>query len=137
MGVPVFAGWAAYGDAVVEVALNDHVVTIGKEGVLGGGSWTPTEVVYVITAHNPGRLVSAEENARAQRDLEIMLESRRIPWLPAVGRSRDGSWRESSVAVLGLAREDAIEIAARFEQDAIFGWDGRTLEVIPSRHCAK
>lgn len=127
-----FGGWDAYGDAVVDVQLGDRVITVGAEGVVDGAPWRPSVPAYVITACNPGRHATTEENEAAQNRLIRLLSERGIPWLSAVGRSRDRSWSEPSV-VVEISEADALLIGATFEQDAVFKWDGSVLEVIACR----
>jgi len=123
------ARWSAYADAVVDLELSGRTVTLGREGVVAGDPWTSAGSLYVITAYNPGREASSEENASAQARLLGLLAERGITWLPAVGRSRDASWREPSVA-LEVPEATAIAIADEFQQDAVFAWDGVCLRVI-------
>lgn len=125
-----FIGPDAYPDAVVDVDLEDASVTLGREGVLAGRRWRPDGWAFVITAYNPGRAASPEENASAQERLFDYLAGEHLTWLAAVGRSRDGRHREPSVVVEGIDAARAIEIARRFGQDAIFSWDGRELRVV-------
>jgi hypothetical protein len=77
--------------------------------------------IAVITAHNPGGQPADEEtNAAAQRDLAVELDRRGLQWWRAEGA--DPSWThvEESVAVPGLGLPEAIELGARFGQEAIF-----------------
>ena len=123
-----FAGWLAYADAVVDVFIGDAVVTLGQEGLLEGVA--PPAPMLVLTAYNPGRAVASSVNEAAQAHLIEYLSQRSLSWLPAIGRSRDGTWQEPSLAVTDLPEPEAIEIARRFDQDAIFKWDGENLSVI-------
>ena len=126
-----FKGWSAYGKSVVDVFLPAGVVTLGREGVIAGESWTLAGSLSVITAYNPGRAVEVAVNEAAHARLVALLVDRGIDWLPATGRSRDGSWEEPSVALPTISEREAIEIARDFDQDAIFSWDGRSLRVVP------
>jgi len=76
--------------------------------------------IAVITAHNPGGQPADEQtNAAAQRDLAAELDRRGLEWWRAEGA--DPSWThvEESVAVPGLGLPEAIELGARFGQEAI------------------
>jgi len=128
MDSPRFLGWDAYADSVVEVDLGDRQVTLGREGVLAGGPLaTP---LHVITAYNPGIAITVEDNKIAQQRLEDLLIGRGLIFYAAIGRSRDNSWCEPSLAAIDLSDEEAIAIGRAFRQDAIFGWDGESLRVI-------
>ncbi|MGN6722795.1 MAG: DUF3293 domain-containing protein [Marmoricola sp.] len=131
MNSPRFLGWDAYDDSVVDIDVGDRQVTLAREGVLAGGPLaTP---LHVITAYNPGGAAPDGENATAQRALEDTLSERGVSYYLAIGRSRDHSWREPSVAAAGLSDEEAIAIGRAFRQDAIFLWDGESLRVIACR----
>ncbi|MGN6162880.1 MAG: DUF3293 domain-containing protein [Marmoricola sp.] len=132
MADATFEGWDAYGEAVVDVDLGEREVTVGREGIVRGEAWSPDRPAYVITAHNPGRKADAAANDAAQARLLALLHERGIRWRPAIGRSRDRSWAEPSV-VVEIPEREALEIGARFDQDAIFRWDGTALEVIACR----
>ena len=126
----IFGGWPAYRESVVDVVVGGALVTLGPEGVIAGEAWTPDRPVYIVTAYNPGVTKEPVANQAAQSRLLELLEDRGIAWLPATGRSRDAAWQEPSVAVLEVSEVEAIKIARRFAQDAIFCWDGQRLRVL-------
>ncbi len=74
-----------------------------------------------ITAHNPlGRQLSDEENAAHHAALEAEVKKAGYPAFPGQGRDPDGTWPpEASLLMLGISRDAACEIGARFEQNAI------------------
>lgn len=75
-----------------------------------------------ITAANPrSERRSEEENRRLLAALRQVLEERRLRYLEGEGRDPAGGWKEASLLVLGLAREQALELARRFEQNG-FVW---------------
>jgi hypothetical protein len=77
--------------------------------------------IAVITAHNPGGQTAGEEaNAAAQRALEAELDRRGLAWWRADGADPAWTHVEESAAVPGLTLPDAIELGARFDQEAIF-----------------
>jgi len=77
----------------------------------------------VLTSHNPrGDDLSDEENARRFEELASELRSDGIEYVVVDGCSPDRSHCECSVAIkLGL--REALDIARRWEQVAIFWWD--------------
>lgn len=78
----------------------------------------------IITAHNPGgRTLSAAGNAWRHLRLRIALAARGVRAVTAIGESRDASHRERGVAV-AIDGDDAIAIARRFGQLAIYWFDG-------------
>ena len=75
-----------------------------------------------ITAANPrSEPRSEQENRRLLAALRQQLEERRWRYLEGEGRDPTGGWKEASFLVLGLAREQALELARRFEQNG-FVW---------------
>jgi hypothetical protein len=131
MNASGFAGWDAYPDAVVDIDYGDGAVTLGAEGVLSGNADDLDLPIFIVTAYNPGELASLLDNRAAQERLREFLSVRGVTAFAAVGRSRDDVWQEPSLALVGLSEVEAIDIGNAFGQDAIFGWDGRTLRVIP------
>lgn len=85
----------------------------------------PAEPLAVVTAWNPGtQRPSGKANMEANRRLEQALQSAGRRYYPACGRSEDGSHAEPSFAIIGIDSVAAIELAAAFNQVAVFYWDG-------------
>jgi hypothetical protein len=73
-----------------------------------------------LTAWNPGsRVLSPAENAARQADLLAAVQRLGCLALPGVGEHPEGRWREESVLVPGLSRDDAESLGRRFGQNAI------------------
>lgn len=73
-----------------------------------------------LTAYNPcSRERPEAENQAAQRALEADLRARGLSFVPGEGKSPDSPWREASVLVLDLEREDAIALGRKYGQVAI------------------
>ncbi|MDQ3082457.1 MAG: DUF3293 domain-containing protein [Gemmatimonadota bacterium] len=123
--------WSSYpetvlifaGDTEVYVDLRERVPpatrnalgAIGLDGEFG-----------ILTAFNPrGGELSADENARRMSELEGELTSSGDEFIRVDACSPDRSHCECSVALKG-ERQRAIDIAKRWEQVAIFWWDGST-----------
>ena len=83
-----------------------------------------------LTAHNPrSRQLTQEENAARQRELLARLAGRRL--LLGHAEAPDGAWREASVLVLGMARDEALALARSFEQNAFLaGRRGGVAELV-------
>lgn len=73
-----------------------------------------------ITAHHPYSVpVSDEENEKAQQALLDEISSRGFEWLEGAGEDAKGEWpAERSLLVLGIAEQQATELAVRFRQNA-------------------
>lgn len=74
-----------------------------------------------ITAHNPrSTLLTDEENRLANQRLLAEITNRGHTWLPGEGRGHDGTWpAEASLLILGICREDAVQLGREFGQNAI------------------
>lgn len=75
----------------------------------------------VVTAFNPrSRVLAPEANAARHRALVRMLEEQQLPFLLGEGRDPSGQWRpETECIVFGISLAEGLEIARRFDQNAI------------------
>lgn len=99
----------------------------------GATSLPLMEPVHVITAQNPHeRVLHDSLNGERHRLLHRYLSLRfpRTALVDVVGRSLIGPWAEASWAIGGLSREDALAVAERFQQRAIFELTDKTMLVI-------
>lgn len=128
--------WDTYPDTIVEIhaspplrvdlrravapAVAEHLRALGL-----GAAWA------VVTAHNPGHIVAYEDNARRDRELAADVKILGAPTLRADGVSPDGAHREPGVAI-ALSQREAVELAKRFGQSAIFWFDGEGFWLIPA-----
>ncbi|GAA1980049.1 hypothetical protein GCM10009817_20910 [Terrabacter lapilli] len=91
----------------------------------------PAQAVHIVTAYNPhGRPATESDNRRAQRALVAQPDARNAAYHPAAGA--DPAWLhvEPSVAIVGLTRQEAVDLGWRFKQDAIFEWTADALTVV-------
>lgn len=74
-----------------------------------------------VTASNPQSRPSSEaDNARRHEELRRELVRRGLPGLDGLGRHPTNGWPgEASFLVPGLARDEAVRLGARFDQNAI------------------
>ena len=111
--------WDAF-SATEIVGLNDP----GQVWAGTGASALPLPApVHVITAQNPHeRVLEDDVNEERHRLLHCYLQMRapEAQWIEVLGRSCSGPWAEASWAISGLTRAEALAIAQRFEQRAIF-----------------
>ena len=95
----------------------------------------------VLTAENPmgenaeDKPTAAQEemterrNATRREELEAELRRSGVEYQPCDGVAPDGDYREHGVAVV-LPREQAVMLARRFGQLAIFWFDGRAFSLV-------
>lgn len=131
--------WAAYLDTIIEFSDPDGSrlvflragLPMSPEPLSRLSSFAATLPAWVITAWNPeSELVPAEQNAAAHRELLADVEAAGLVALPAVGMSRDRSWSEESVLVVGASRQWVLGIAEKFKQNAVFRWTPESLDVV-------
>lgn len=72
-----------------------------------------------LTAWNPGsRPLPEAENRERQERLKAALRGRH-PLVEGIATADDGAWREESILVLGIPREEALAVGRAFGQVAI------------------
>lgn len=87
----------------------------------------------VVTAHDPmGITQSVERNDALAAQLEGEIATMGVPFALLDACSPDRSHCERSIAV-ALSRASVVEIACRYEQLAIFWFDGRSFWIVPAR----
>ena len=93
--------------------------------------WPLAAPVFLLTAYNPrGGELPDDENERRLAALESYLRAELVPVVRSIGASEDGSWMEPGFALLDATEPQALAIARRFEQAAIYAWSAERLEVV-------
>jgi len=118
--VPSQVLWRHYLNAVIEIE-----VSPGRWANLNGsdalGVLPLPAPIHVITACNPqGRERSEASNRAAAAELAGELWVSGVAMSRALGRSPSGDHSESSVAVSGLSRQEALRLGRRCGQIAIY-----------------
>ncbi len=86
-----------------------------------------------VTVHNPGGpMIDAAENARRHLAFLADIATHGWAWFPAVGGDPAGSHAENGVLLLDANPAEALALAARFGQDAIYVWHADDFELIAS-----
>lgn len=120
--------WSAYRHSPVEVHPPDRAPF--RFAVEDGPTPPPSLTFAVITAWNPRSVKRSEaENRRANRELAAIIDALGLERWDSIN-SPDDAHREESFAVLGLPREQAIELAARHQQLAIYYVEAGRAELI-------
>lgn len=119
--------WALYLRTIVDVELRSgKTLRIHPARPHDVGAWPNSlpSPVYVLTAWNPGAdPLPLEVNRERQRSLEAELDSINVSRWKAIGRDTDSDYFEEGVAIHGLDEDEAIDVACRFDQDAIYSWE--------------
>ena len=80
------------------------------------------ESAAFMTAWNPAsEQLSIDENYDRQDELLNDIGHKRLNYFVGRGDSPTGDWSEDSYLILGINREDALEIAEKYQQNA-FVW---------------
>jgi hypothetical protein len=85
-----------------------------------------------VSASNPYSIgISAVENQKRTTELIEFAQLKNWRFLRGEGYSSDGNWSEDSLFILDISKNDAIELAKHFEQNAfVFGYLDKTPELI-------
>jgi hypothetical protein len=140
--------WRAYPNTILEFAgspplrldLRERVTddTRAALAALGLGA-----AFGVFTAENPAgenaedapteRAEERRERANDRRNsqLERELDARAVEYVPVDGVSPDGQYREHCIATL-VARDEAVALARRYAQLALFWFDGESFWLLPA-----
>ncbi|MEO8329002.1 MAG: DUF3293 domain-containing protein [Candidatus Nanopelagicales bacterium] len=117
--------WSDYLTTQVRIRMPEHVLEVRSMtgGTIGNFPNVSGNAIHIMTAHNPGRQLTDEQNARRQQELVSQVEGRKgVTWWQAVGG--DPQWRhvEDSIAVTSLTEQQALDLARQYQQDAILAW---------------
>ena len=115
--------WQSFLETRVRIFADDAIteLVIGREAPPRP---EPNDGVHLITAWNPmGRPYPSAENVARQVEFESALSGAGLRWTRAAGVAEDGSWTEAGAAITGLDRAEALEVARRWDQEAIYEWD--------------
>lgn len=85
----------------------------------------------IISAQNPaGNLEHPYLNLQRDKELQAYLNQRRLPYRSVIGSAPDNSFQEKSWAVI-CEKDDAVSLALRFEQNAIYWVEAGELYLVP------
>jgi hypothetical protein len=105
----------------ITVELRDALARVGLERSFG-----------IITAQDPrGETQPPPVNAALAANLRVELERVGIPYVPVCAGSRDHRHREDSFAAVA-PRDTLVALARRYEQLAIFWFDGERFSIVPA-----
>jgi hypothetical protein len=112
-------------------AYSSAIVTDLQGNELAGTTSLPFPL-FIITAQNPYSIKTSAINDTLHEYLQDYLATHfpAVQWEEAIGRSQDGQWKETSLAISGLSREQAVNIGRAFAQWAIFKLDSQGLKVV-------
>jgi hypothetical protein len=126
--------WQWYAATVVLVDLGDGTSTTlrpAPAGVAGSWPWADRQA-WVLTACNPRSIPLTEvDNAQRHAQLGRELAERGIHRLEATGYDQvDPSWREPGYCLPGVDEALVMDLARRWEQNAVFLWTPTTWAVV-------
>lgn len=126
--------WDEYVRAVVRIELADGLMQIAPapQGRADGTfPDVPNDVLYVVTAFNPGGLISPETaNQQAHTALTRRLEADHVTCWEATGGDPGWTHTEAGFALVGVTEAYARALGRAFGQEAIFEWTPTELSVL-------
>jgi hypothetical protein len=129
--------WAGYARTVVGIVhpeLGRLEVRAAPVGTTGVWPWSTAVPVHLLTAWDPGdERPGADVNRTRQAALETELRARGPAMWPAAGSDPETDDRDEGVAVCGLAEAEVLELAARYDQDAVFAWTPTEWAIVACR----
>lgn len=121
---------AAYAASELTVMLSGGPCTVSPGRKLPPELPTPAGA---ITAENPGRLQTAELNARASRALLAFVTRHDLAYLPCRSAARDGSHGETGIYLPGIDRGFIQLVGRAFGQVAVYWLDSDGMQVVRCR----
>ena len=99
-----------------------------------------SSAIYIISAENPsGEVLSKNKNKDRTDALRDILNGRQFnnndskwKYEEVIGQSPDGQWKQDSFAVGGISKEEACQLARKFDQRAIFELTQDYIRVVPT-----
>jgi orotate phosphoribosyltransferase len=118
--------WYGYASTVVEIVRPDEgnlTVRPAPPGEVGVWPWATPSPVFVLTAWDPGdERYDVGTNRVRQATLDAELRRRAAHTWAARGADPESGYRDEGVAVVGLDERAALDLGARYGQDAVFAW---------------
>ena len=109
-------------NTVFKVMVDDtrsYDIRVGSESVLEDLNMPDVSSWAYITAWNPLPITySLEENRMRNQSLKSDLNAINLEYIDGVGMAIDGSWQEESVFVKNISKEQAEQLAQKYEQVA-------------------
>ena len=113
-------------------AYSSAIVTDLQGNDLAGTTSLPFPL-FIVTAHNPYSIKTSAINDALHECLQAYLATH-FPvaqWEEVIGQSQDEQWKETSLAISGISKDDAIALGSHFAQWAVFSLDHNGLTIIP------
>lgn len=127
--------WARYpetvvrfeGDEKVQIDLRELVTVESRDALRAMDLSAP---FAILTAHNPrGEDAPPADNARRQAELEAVVAGAGFRFVRVDCCSPDGEHCECSLVIV-CEQAVAVDLAKRFDQVAIFWWDGAAFWIV-------
>ena len=116
---------AKYGETVVEIFLDGETLSYQELHAIWKCDF------YMITAANPySQLLTDEENKARSQSLHVELSNISDLILPAIGRDPSGDWSEHGWVLSSRDASLLIDLARKFQQNAIFKFSKSGKQVI-------
>lgn len=122
--------WAQYATAVLRIEV-ERGVWVALNGPDSAAVLPVRPPVFLLTAWDPfGERRTPEENAAANERLATDLQLLGAEVLRAIGSDARTGYGEEGFAVVGVPRDDVIEVARHFDQEAIYEVDADAVAIV-------
>lgn len=129
--------WTSYVEAQARIhhpTLGHLKIEAAPPGIAEGPFPAAEDTVYIITASNPGRLLSDVQNAERHELLRAaLLKAGSAEVWDAEGGDESWTHVEASFAVRAISLDESRKIGRSFEQEAIFVWSKDHWRVVACR----
>ncbi len=128
--------WASYPETILEFGTTPPVTIDLRRRIPAAElarlrTLMPGGTFAVVTPCNPrGQTLPNRDNQARLAALTDELRHADRPFVPVSGVSPDGGHREPGVAV-AMSLQDAVTVAERLEQSALFWFDGEAFWLVP------
>lgn len=118
--------WGEFQRTFIRIELDGQILQITPGPIGERGAYLPGQAgpLHVLTAWNPqGIEAPLADNRLANERLAAALAARpELTVWATTGTGEDGSWHEEGFTIAGLDRAEAVALAVRYDQRAIFEW---------------
>ncbi len=117
--------WGEFQRTSVQIAVPGGLLCISPAALTERGRYLPGQAgpLHVVTAWNPqGLEAPIERNREANVRLAAELDGMGVTTWQTTGVGEGGSWTEEGFTVAGLSDAEALALARRYDQRAVFTW---------------
>ncbi len=97
------------------------------------GQFLGNDPIHFISAWNPrNQHLHPLANRTLHQQLDDWIHDHDLPIWEGTGFASDGSWRQEGFALVGLSRQQALDVGRRWGQESIWEWNRNNLVLLES-----